>query len=168
MNRRAFLAASAAAVATPGAGAQRSKLGIATTSYMTVRKFLTRFVALAVGVIGVARGLGLSRREALLGALLVATLPVIALQASTAQNDLVVAAFLVAAVALLLDTGRGAPWIAGGATALAVGTKVTAVFGIPILLVVAFLAASTRRGQRLTCVLVGAAAGAYWYVVNWS
>ena len=125
------------------------------------------FVALAVGVIGVARGLGLSRREALLGALLVATLPVIALQASTAQNDLVVAAFLVAAVALLLDTGRGAPWLAGGATALAVGTKVTAVFGIPILLVVAFLAASTRRGQRLTCVLVGAAAGAYWYVVNW-
>ena len=125
------------------------------------------FVALAVGVIGVARGLGLSRREALLGALLVATLPVIALQASTAQNDLVVAAFLVAAVALLLDTGRGAPWLAGGATALAVGTKVTAVFGIPILLVVAFLAASTRRGQRLTGVLVGAAAGAYWYVVNW-
>ena len=61
------------------------------------------FVALAVGVIGVARGLGLSRREALLGALLVATLPVIALQASTAQNDLVVASFLVAAVALLLD-----------------------------------------------------------------
>ena len=47
------------------------------------------------------------------------------------------------------------------------GTKVTAVFGIPILLVVAFLAASTRRGQRLTAVLVGAAAGAYWYVVNW-
>ena len=74
----------------------------------------------------------------------------IALQASTAQNDLVVASFLVAAVALLLDTGRGAPWLAGGATALAVGTKVTAVFGIPILLVVAFLAASTRRGQRLT------------------
>ena len=81
------------------------------------------FVALAVGVVGVARGLGLSRREALLGALLVATLPVIALQASTAQNDLVVAAFLVAAVALLLDTGRGAPWLAGGATALADGDE---------------------------------------------
>ena len=43
-------------------------------------------------------------REALLGALLVATLPVIALQASTAQNDLVVASFLVAAVVLLLAT----------------------------------------------------------------
>jgi len=125
------------------------------------------FVALATGVVGVARGLGLSRREALLGALLVATLPVIALQASTAQNDLVVASFLVAAAALLLDTGRGAPWLAGGATALALGTKVTAVFGIPILLLVAFLAAPSRRGQRLSGVLAGAAAGAYWYVVNW-
>ena len=125
------------------------------------------FAALAAGVVGVARGLGLSRREALLGALLVATLPVIALQASTAQNDLVVASFLVAASALLLDKGRGAPWLAGGATALAVGTKVTAVFGIPVLLVVAFLAAANRRGQRLTGVLVGAAVGAYWYVVNW-
>jgi hypothetical protein len=30
------------------------------------------------------------------------------------------------------------------------------------------MAASTRRGQRLTGVLVGAAAGAYWYVVNWA
>jgi 4-amino-4-deoxy-L-arabinose transferase-like glycosyltransferase len=125
------------------------------------------FLALAVGVIGVARGLGLSRREALLGALLVATLPVIALQASTAQNDLVVASFLVAGVAFLLDSGRGTPWLAGAATALAVGTKVTAVFGVPILVVVAFLAASTHRGQRLTGVLVGAAVGAYWYVVNW-
>ena len=67
------------------------------------------FVALAVGVVGVARGLGLARREALLGALLVATLPVIALQASTAQNDLVVASFVVAAAAFLLDKGRGAP-----------------------------------------------------------
>jgi hypothetical protein len=125
------------------------------------------FVALALGVIGVARGLGLSRREALLGALLVATLPVIALQASTAQNDLLVASFLVAAVALLLDAGRRAAWLAGVATALAIGTKVTAVFGIPVLVVVALLAASTRRGPRLAAVLVGGAAGAYWYVVNW-
>ncbi len=125
------------------------------------------FIALAVGVVGVARGLGLSRREALLGALLVATLPVIALQASTAQNDLVVASFLVAAAAFLLDKGRAAPWLAGGATALAIGTKASAVFGLPVLVVVALLAAPTRRGQRLTGVVAGGAAGAYWYVVNW-
>ncbi len=126
------------------------------------------FGALAVGVIGVARGLGLSRRESLLGALLVATLPVIALQASTAQNDLVVASFLVAAAALLLDTRRrGTTWLAGVGTALALGTKVTAVFGVPVLVVVALLAAPSRRGTRLAAVLLGAVAGSYWYVVNW-
>lgn len=125
------------------------------------------FVALAIGVIGAGRAIGLGRSEALLGGLLVATLPVIALQASTAQNDLVAASFLVAAVVLLIDRGRAMPWLAGAATALAVGTKVTAVIGIPVLVVVALLASPTRRGQRLAAVLVGAAAGAYWYVVNW-
>ena len=88
------------------------------------------FVALALGVIGSARAIGLGRSEALLGGLLVATLPVIALQASAAQNDLIVASFLVAAVVLLLDRGPALPWLAGAATALAVGTKVTAVIGI--------------------------------------
>lgn len=125
------------------------------------------FLALVAGVVGVARGLGLSRRESLLGALLVATLPVIALQASTAQNDLVVASLLVAAVAFVLDSGRGAPWLAGAATALAVGAKVTAVFGLPILLVVALLAGKAGRARRVTAVVLGAAAGTYWYVVNW-
>ena len=38
--------------------------------------------------------------------------------------------------------GPGAPWLAGGATALAIGTKVSAVFGLPVLVVVALLAAS--------------------------
>ena len=127
------------------------------------------YVALAVGVIGVARGIGLARSEALLGALLVATLPVIALQASTAQNDLVVGSFLVAAAVLLLDQGRATPWLAGGATALAVGTKVSAVIGIPVLVVVALLATpAARRGPRLAAVLLGSAAGSYWYVVNWA
>ena len=126
------------------------------------------YAALPVGVVGIARGLGLSRREALVGGLLVATLPIVALQASTAQNDLVVASFLVAVAALLLDKGRAAPWLAALATALAVGTKVTAVIGIPLLAAVAVLAppSPAQRG-RLLAVLVGAALGSYWYVVNW-
>jgi hypothetical protein len=126
------------------------------------------YVALVVGVVGVSRGLGLGRREAVFGALLVATLPVIALQASTAQNDLLVASFLVAAAVLLLARGRGTALLAGGATALALGTKLTAVIGIPVLLVIAVAAAPhARRGPRLAAVLAGSAAGAYWYVVNW-
>ena len=39
MNRRHFLTASAGFAAMPAPAAQRSKLGIATTCYMTVRKF---------------------------------------------------------------------------------------------------------------------------------
>lgn len=126
------------------------------------------YLALPVGVIGIARSLGLSRRESLLGGLLVATLPVIALQASTAQNDLIVASFLVAAVALLLERHPAAHWLAAAATGLAVGTKVTAVIGIPLLVAVALVApVPTLRRARLLAVLGGAVAGGYWYVVNW-
>ena len=126
------------------------------------------YVALLTGVVGVGRGLGLRRPEALLGGLLVGMLPVIALQASTAQNDLLVASFLVAAAMFLFDRGRGAPWLAGAATGLAVGTKLTALIGLPLLAVVAVLARpSARQGTRLTGVLLGAAVGSYWYVVNW-
>ena len=126
------------------------------------------YVALVAGVVGVARGLGLDRRQSLFGALLVATLPVIALQASTAQNDLLVASFLVAAFAFLLERGRAAPWLAGAATALAVGTTVAAVIGIPLLVLVAVLSPTrSRQGIRLFGVIVGTAAGAYWYAINW-
>jgi 4-amino-4-deoxy-L-arabinose transferase-like glycosyltransferase len=84
-------------------------------------------------VFGIARRIGLCRREALFGGLVVATLPILALQASSAQNDLVVASFLVAAVLLLLDGSRFSPYLAALATALAVGTKTSAVVGLPFL-----------------------------------
>jgi len=126
------------------------------------------YLALVGGTVGVARGIGLDRPAALLAGLLVGTLPVIALQASTAQNDLVVAAFLVAAVVFLLAHGRAMPWLAGAATALAIGTKVTAMISLPLLALVALLTPAARlQGVRLLGVALGAAAGAYWYVVNW-
>src|SRR5262249_7286573 len=59
------------------------------------------YAVTVVGVVGLGRRLGLSRREAMFGGLLFATLPVVALEASTAQNDLVVASFLVAATFFL-------------------------------------------------------------------
>jgi hypothetical protein len=126
------------------------------------------YVALVVGTVGVARGIGLDRRASLLAGLLVATLPVVALQASTAQNDLVVASFLVGAVVFLVAPGRAMPWLAGVATALAIGTKVTAVVALPLLALVALLTPAARlQGVRLLGVVLGAAVGAYWYVVNW-
>ncbi len=139
------------------------------------------YAALVVGVIGVGRSLGLRRPEALVAGLLVGTLPVIALQASTAQNDLVLASFVVAAVAFLVERvgdvpvgfvvvrrGHRGAWLAGAATALAVGTKLTALVAIPLLIAIAFAAAPERRGPRLAAVLVGSAVGSYWYIVNWA
>ena len=124
-------------------------------------------LAIVVGVVGIGRRVGASRAEALLGGLLVATLPVIALQASTAQNDLIVASFLVAATALLLDRGRHAPWVAALGVALAIGTKVSAPFALPLLLVVALVGRPVAgRWLRAAAVLVGTVVGGTWYLVN--
>ena len=124
-------------------------------------------LAIVVGVVGIGRRVGASRAEALLGGLLVATLPVVALQASTAQNDLIVASFLVAATALLLDRGRHAPWLVALAVGLAIGTKVSAPFALPLLLAVALLGRPVAgRGKRVVAVVVGTALGGTWYLVN--
>lgn len=127
----------------------------------------TAFLALAVGVVGIGRRLGLERGPALFGGLVAATLPVIALQSSTAQNDLVLAAFLVAAALFLLERGPAAPWLAAAATALAVSTKVSAAFGVPLLLVIALLARQDRaRLARVGAVVAGTLVGSWWYWVN--
>ncbi|TML71493.1 MAG: DUF2029 domain-containing protein [Actinobacteria bacterium] len=124
------------------------------------------YLVTTVGVVGLARRIGLSPREAVFGGLVFATLPIVVLQASTAQNDLLVASFLVAAVFFLLDASPKAPWLAGAATALAVGTKVTAPLALPLLSAIAIMIAATHRMQRLLALVGGTALGAYWYVSN--
>jgi hypothetical protein len=124
-------------------------------------------LALAVGSAGIARRVGLGRREALFGGLLVVTLPIVVLQASTAMSDLIVAAFLLSAALFLVDGGRASPWLAVLATALAMDVKLTAPLGIPVLLALAWFARpSGRRRVRLLAVAAGAVAGAFWYAVN--
>lgn len=124
-------------------------------------------VALAIGAAGVARRMGFARREALFAGLLVLTLPLIALQAGTALSDLVVASFLMSAALLLFDSARASPWLAGVATALAMGVKQSAPIGLPLLLAAAWVARPpSRRRARLLAVVAGAVIGAYWYVVN--
>lgn len=131
--------------------------------------------ALVLGVVGIARRIGLGPAESLFGGLLAATLPVLALQASTAQNDLVVAAFVVAAAVFLLDgaTSDVSRWswsLTALATALAVGTKVSAPFAIPLLLAVAVLVprGASWRTRLVHCgaVALGVACGSFWYWVN--
>ncbi len=121
----------------------------------------------AVGIFAIARKLGLARGAAAFGALLFLTLPIVILQASTTQNDLVAASFLVAATVFLLGDSRRELALAAVATALAVATKIPAAFGVPVLGAVAVAATPTSfRTRRLIAVLVGAAAGSYWYIAN--
>jgi hypothetical protein len=123
--------------------------------------------ALAVGVFALARRLGRPRREAAFGALLFLTLPIVILQASTTLNDLVAGSFLLAASVFVLGDSRRELGLAALATALAVGTKIPAAYGVPVLLALALVASpAAYRARRLSAVVVGAAVGSYWYVAN--
>ena len=116
---------------------------------------------------GIALRLGFERRQSAFGALLVPTLPVVAMQAPTALNDLVVASLVAAAVFFALGRTRVDLTLACLAVALLVGTKPTAFLAAPVVLAVALLA---QRGRRLAALLVGlvaaGAAGAAWYAGN--
>jgi hypothetical protein len=128
---------------------------------------LTAMIATTVGIYGISRRLGLGLRPALFGALLFPTLPVVALQASTALNDLIVASLLVVGVFFVVGRGRSQLALAGLAIALAVGAKFSAVFGVPLLAAAALLGLPRRRWRSLAIALTaGTLAGSYWFVVN--
>jgi hypothetical protein len=124
-------------------------------------------VSMVVAATGIGRRIGLDRRQALFGGLVVATLPIVTLQSGAAMSDVTVASFLLAATLFLVDDMPPAPWLAGAATALAIATKLSAPLGVPVLLAVALLARpSGRRRARVVAVAAGCVAGAFWYVVN--
>ena len=112
--------------------------------------------------------IGFDRRGAAFAALLTLTLTEVALQATTTQNDLVVASFVVCAVALLLGRERRELPVAAMALGLAVGTKLTALFILPVVVLVAVLVLPRRRLAELAvCAAAACAAvGAFGYVSN--
>jgi hypothetical protein len=131
---------------------------------------LVQFASLLLtmlGIYGIGCRIGLDRRGAMFGALLFPTLPVVALQASTPMNDLVVAALVTTAVFFALGRSTGELALACLTVALLIGTKVTGLLALPVLLAVAVLA---HRGRRLALVVaggvVGVLAGSLWYAVN--
>lgn len=126
---------------------------------------LAAALACALGVFALARRFGLERQEAVFGALLFLVTPIVLLQSASTKNDLVVGAFLVAASVFVLGDSRAELGLTALATALAVGTKVTGMFGVVVLLVLA-LAVPGRRVVRVAAVAAGAVLGAYWYAVN--
>ena len=128
---------------------------------------LAAYGVLVVCVAVLARQLGLSCNEAIFSALAFAAFPIVAVQASAAVNDLVVASFLGIATTFVLQRGRVALYLFALALGLALGTKLVAVLALPTL----FLVAAVARPRRdwLPVALSGAAAaavGSWWYVVN--
>jgi hypothetical protein len=124
--------------------------------------------ALIVGVYGCARRLGFGRPASLYAALLGPTLSLVALESMTTQNDLVVAAFVVAAAYFVTGKSRAELALFGIALGLALGTKPTALFAVPVL---ALLAAMTLPKRLLVTAAVAgllgiAAFGSYAYVNN--
>jgi hypothetical protein len=124
-------------------------------------------LAIVVAILGAARRLGYGLREAVCAALLFATFTVVALEATTAQNDLVAASFAACAATLLLSGLPVEVALAGVAFGLGLGVKLIVA---PVLPALALLAAI--RGHR-TLALFGASAlggfavlGAWGYVLN--
>jgi hypothetical protein len=134
--------------------------------FVWLGQFMATF-ALALAVYGLARRVGIERREALLSGLLVPMLAVVAMQAVTAYNDVVFASFLVCSAVFALGRGR-AEWLALVlAVALAVGTKFTGLLLIPLIGLIVAVAHPPRRWLGPTSALVlGTVAGSGWYVVN--
>jgi hypothetical protein len=127
---------------------------------------LTAALAAALGVFGLARRLGLSLRDSLFSALLLLTLPAIALQMSTGLNDVVVAS-LVAASAFFLLRGTWCNLALAGITiSVLVGTKLTGILALPGLAVVALAARRHRPLVALPVLGLCVIVGGYWYAFN--
>lgn len=128
---------------------------------------LAAYAALVLGVAGLARRIGLTRPESVFGALAFATLPVVAVQASGALNDLVVASFLTIAAVFAMRTGRASLLLLALSLGLAVGTKFTAVLALPALAVVVALVRPARQWAAIAIAGAGGLLiGSAWYVLN--
>ncbi len=130
---------------------------------------LSALVATMVAIAGIARRIGLSTRQALFGALLFATLPVVVLQSATAFNDLVFAAFLACCAYFLFSWTRLSLALAALALGLAIGTKITALLALPVLALLGAFLYPRRRWPALVLVgVAGVALGSYWYLFNFA
>jgi hypothetical protein len=128
---------------------------------------LVAVIAILVAVFGAARRLGFETRAATCGALLLATFSLVALEATTAQNDLVAASLTAATAAFLLGPGLIEPTLAGVSAGIGLGVKLTGALAFPILVWLALI-----RGRRSLAALAGGtgvgfvALGMWGYVLN--
>jgi hypothetical protein len=125
-------------------------------------------IASLVGIYAIARRIGFARPDAAFASLLAATLTQVALQSVTSQNDLLAASFVVASAALILGRSRIEVGLAGLGLALALGTKLTSAYALPVLVALAVVSLPRRRlaecaaAAAISLLLVGS----YGYVLN--
>ncbi len=120
-------------------------------------------LAIVIASFGSARRLGFDVRRSLCSALFFATLPLVALESTTAQNDLVAASLAAAAAALLLGAASAETVAAGAAAALGLGVKLTTALVLPLLLGLALL-----RGRGALGRFLGAATAMLVLAAGWT
>ncbi len=123
---------------------------------------LVAALAAFVAVYGSARRLGFEVRAAACATFLVSTFGLVALEASTAQNDLVAASFPAVAACLLLGAGGLEAALAGAAAGLGLGVKLTTALVLPCLLVLAL-----ARGRRATLLALAGGVAAVVTISMW-
>ncbi len=124
------------------------------TRLYAVPQYLAELATL-LAVYGASRRLGFDVRVSACSAALLGTFSLVALEAMTAQNDLVAASFPAVALCLLLGRTRGEALLAGMALGIGLGAKLTTALVWPALAVIAWK--SGRR--RLVCSAGGTLAG---------
>lgn len=119
-------------------------------------------LAILIAVYGTSRRLGFETRAAAGSAFLLATFSLVALEATTAQNDLVAASFPAVAVCLLLGDRRLEVVLAGVAAGIGLGVKLTTVLVWPILAWLALM-----RGRRVAAQAVAGAVTGFVLIGMW-
>ena len=134
--------------------------------FLTLPAFLAVLVA-PVAVFRLARLAGVDARGAVLAGLTFVSLPVVLLGGQSIMNDVVVATFMLIAVALLLSTSSREQGMGAVALGLGIGTKFVGALSVP--LVLALVLVGSARGARLRAVgwaVLGIALGSPWYLLN--
>ncbi len=124
-------------------------------------------IAILIAVYGTSRRLGFDVRASACASFVVASFSLVALEATTAQNDLVAASFPAVAVCLILGGSRAELTLAGAALGLGAGAKLTTVLVWPVL---AWLVSMRGRGAAILVAAGGIAAfllvGMWGFVLN--
>jgi hypothetical protein len=124
-------------------------------------------LAVLVAIYGSARRLGYRIRPSACAACLFATFGIVALETTTALNDIVATAFPVVTLYFLLGDTRREKILGGIAAGIGLGVKLTTIFTWPILIAVGLLRGRRTIVQATIGVLIGfVAIGSWTFILN--